>query len=164
MGVTPHIVLSVLLRLPLCWADRHDARKPEQLLVLAYAIAEVAEDADKAAKLITVAYNESRLCLAVHSGEHRGPGRGLYQLEGKGKQYRGPFIGLSFEATLNATRVASAVLDHSYQCGGSPGDVFTAYGARPCGSDWKTLRARERMYRWAYWRMNEIVTVTTPSR
>lgn len=159
MGIDPHIVLSVLLRLPLCWADRHDPRKPEQLLVVAYAIAEVAENTDKAAKLITLAHNESRLCLAVHSGEHRGPGRGLYQLEGHGE-----FVGLSYEATLSATRFASEYLDRSYQCGHAPRDVFTAYGARPCGSDWKTLRERERMYQWAYWRMNESITTTARGR
>jgi len=125
---------------------------------VAYAIAEVAESVDKAAKLITVAYKETRLCIAVHSGEHRGPGRGLYQLEGQQRRHKGPFVGLDYEATLRATQVASYVLDHSYQCGRSPAAIFTAYGARPCGSDWKTLRERVRMYRWAYWRINEAIS------
>ena len=139
----------------MCWADREDPRKPEQLITIAYAIAAVAESADKAAELISVTYNETRLCIAVHSGEHHGPGRGLYQLENQHRRYQGPFVGLSYEATLNATRVASDVLDHSFQCGGSPRAVFTAYAARPCGSDWKTLRVRVGTYQWARWRLSK---------
>lgn len=139
----------------MCWADRGDPRKLEQLATVATAIAAVAEDADKAAKLISVTYNETRLCLAVHSGEHRGPGRGLYQLEDQHRRYQGPFVGLSYEATLRATQVASDVLDHSFQCGSTPRAVFTAYGARVCGTDWKTLRERVGTYHWAYWRLTK---------
>lgn len=155
MGIAPDLVLSVLLRLPACWVDRDDPRKPEQLATIATAIAEVSgDDTDKAAKLISKSYNETRFCLRVHSGEHRGPGRGLYQLEGQSRRYAGPFVGLSYEATLNATRVASDILDHSFQCGHSPRAVFTAYAARPCGTNWKTLDARVRTYNWAYWRLS----------
>jgi hypothetical protein len=155
VGVLEGAVLAVLLRLPVCYVDRGDPRKPEQLSTVARAISTVANGSeDKASKLISVAYNETRLCLHVHSGAHRGPGRGLWQLEGQGRRYKGPFVGLDYDSTLNAARVASNVLDHSYQCGRTPRDVFTAYGARPCVSNWKTLDARVRTYQWAYWRLS----------
>lgn len=152
-------VLALLVSLPVCYADRGDPRKSEQLATVAHAIVSVANDSrdpvDKASKLATLFRWEGVGCLDVHSGKHRGHGRGLYQLEGQSKRYSGPFVGLDYESTLNATRVASAVLDHSYQCGSKPADVFTAYGARPCGSTWKTLRERVQTYRWATWRLSK---------
>lgn len=159
MGVLEASVLAVLMRLPVCYADREDDRKPGQLATVARAVTVVANDSkrpvDKAAKLISTAYNETRLCLRVHSGEHRGKGRGLYQLEGQSRRYQGPFVGLDYDSTLNATRVASAVLDRSFQCGLRPRDVFTAYGARPCGSEWKTLTERVRTYQWVSWSLRD---------
>lgn len=152
-------VLALLNRLPVCWKDRDDPRKTEQIETVARAITDVANASqnpiDKAAKLITVFYHESRGCLAVHAGLSRGHGRGLYQLEGQSRRYQGPFVGLDFDSTLNATRVAGEVLDHSYQCGSAPRDVFTAYGARPCGTTWKTLTDRVQTYRWATWRLSK---------
>lgn len=157
--VLTETVLAVLLSLPVCYADRDDPRKPEQLATVAQAITAVANASknpiDKAAKLVTLFRWEGVGCLAVHSGAHGGRGRGLYQLEGQGRRYPGPFVGLDFESTLNATRVAGSVLDHSFQCGSRPADVFTAYGARPCGSTWKTLRERVQTYRWATWRLSK---------
>jgi len=151
-------VLAVLMALPVCWADRGDPRKPEQLATVAEAISVVANDSrdpiDKASKLIAIFRWEGVGCLAVHSGQHKGRGRGLYQLEGQSRRYAGPFVGLDYPSTLNATRVAGDVLDHSYQCGSRPADVFTAYGARACGSNWKTLRERVQTYRWASWRLS----------
>ncbi len=159
MGNLEAAVLAVLLRLPVCHADRDDPRKPEQLVTVARAIGTVAAASkypkDKAAKLIAILRWESTACLAVHSGEHPGRGRGLYQLEGQGRRHKGPFVGLDYESTLNATHVASSVLDRSYQCGRTPRDVFTAYGARPCGSDWSTLSERVQTYQWAFWRLNK---------
>lgn len=150
------IVLAVLNRLPVCWKDRADPRKSEQLETVARAITTVANGSiDKTAKLITVFYHESRGCLSIHAGLSRGRGRGLFQLEGQSKRYQGPFVGLDYESTLNATRVAGDILDHSFQCGPTPRDVFTAYGARPCGSNWKTLDDRIATYRWATWRLSK---------
>ncbi len=158
MALPETLVLSVLLNMPVCWADRSDARKQEQLETIAKAVAIVANESkrpvDKAAKLISKAYHETRFCIAVHSGKHRGPGRGLYQLEGQGERYKGPFVGLDFESTLNATRVASDYLDRSFQCGPSPRAVFTAYAGRECGTTWKTLDSRVRTYRWVAWRLS----------
>ena len=145
--------------MPMCYADREDPRKPEQYATLARAISEVANESkspiDKAAKLLAVGYHEGRFCLRVHSGEHRGPGRGVWQLEGQQRRHRGPFVGLDYESTHNAARVASVVLDRSFQCGHSPGDVFTGYAGRACKSDWATLRDRVRTYRWVYWRLSK---------
>lgn len=152
-------VLSVLMALPVCYADRGDPRKPEQLATVARAITVVANDSknpiDKASKLTVLFRWESAGCLRVHSGEHRGPGRGLFQLEGQGKRHAGPFVGLDYDSTLNATRVAGAILDRSYQCGSSPGAVFTAYAGKPCGTKWKTLRERAGTYLWAAWRLSK---------
>lgn len=157
--LTSAVVLAVLLKLPVCWADRGDHRKPAQLETVAQAITEVANASrnplDKAAKLIGIFRWEGVGCLKVHSGEAKGRGRGLYQLEGQAGRYQGPFTGLDYESTLNATRVAGDILDHSYQCGSTPRDVFTAYGARPCGSSWKTLDDRVATYRWATWRLSK---------
>ncbi len=155
--LTPNAVLAVILHLTPCYADRAAdiPTKSAQYVNIATAISVVADGSlDKASKLISKGYNESRFCLAVHSGAHRGYGRGLYQLEGQSRRYAGPFVGLDYESTLNATRVASDILDHSYQCGPTPADVFTAYAGRECGTDWKTLQARVRTYRWAYWRLS----------
>jgi len=157
--LTAPLVFSILARMPVCWADRHDHRKPWQLLTVAHAITEVANSSrqpvDKAGKLITTFYHEGRGCLDVHSGAHRGPGRGPFQLEGQSKRYSGPFVGLDYESTLNAARVAGDVFDHSYQCGSTPADVFTAYAGRPCGKPWPTLDDRTRTYRWVTWRLSQ---------
>lgn len=159
MDISAALILSVLTRLPVCYADREDPRKPEQLATVARAMAEVANASrnplDKAGKLIGLFRWEGVGCLDVHEGKHPGRGRGLYQLESQGERYAGPFVGLSYEATLNATRVAGDILDHSYQCGSRPRDVFTAYAARPCGSSWKTLTDRVQTYRWAIWRLSK---------
>lgn len=157
--LTTSILLGVLNGFPVCWKDRADPRKPEQLATVAAAITTVANASknpiDKAGKLLTIFYHESRGCLDVHSGAHRGRGRGPFQLEGQSKRHEGPFVGLDYESTLNAAQVAGDILDHSFQCGSSPRDVFTAYGARPCGSTWKTLNERVATYRWATWRLSK---------
>ncbi len=155
MLLTFPMMLAVLQAFPVCWADRGDPRKPKQLETMARAIFDVSGGSvDKAAKLATLFRWEGAGCLAVHSGEHPGKGRGPFQLEGQEVRYSGPFAGLSYEATLNAAKVASDYLDRSYQCGPSPRAVFTAYAGRPCGSDWKTLNDRVKTYRWVTWRLS----------
>lgn len=152
-------LLSVLNRMPVCWEDRDDPRKPGQLAVVARVLAEVANASkhpvDKAGKLTALWYHESKGCLKVHDGSHRGPGRGPWQLEDQHKRYEGPFVGLSYEATLNAARVASDVLDHSFQCGARPRDVFTGYAGRRCGTTWSTLDDRVSTYNWVTWRLTK---------
>ena len=142
-------VLTVLQLQPLCWADRGAARKPAQLAIVAEAIAEASPTPERAAYLIAVGWHESRWCLRVHSAAHRGPGRGLWQLEGKRGKLPGPFVGLSLFETSNAAAVASDVLSRSHQCGSTPAEVFTAYAGRPCGSTWATLNSRVQTYYWA---------------
>ena len=142
-------MLTVLQLQPVCWVDRDDARKPAQLAVIAEAIAKAAPTPERAAYLISVGWHESRWCLRVHSGAHRGPGRGLWQIEGRRGKLPGPFVGLSQAETDNAAAVASDVLSRSHQCGSSPAGVFTAYAGRPCGSPWVTLTSRVRTYYWA---------------
>lgn len=158
LALTSALILSVLQSLPVCYADRDDPRKPEQLETVAQAITVAANASkrpvDKAAKLVTLFRWESVGCLAVHSGAHKGPGRGLFQLEGQSRRYQGPFVGLDYAATLNAARVAGDVLDHSFQCGGGPAGVFTAYAGRACSTKWKTLTERVNTYWWATWRLS----------
>lgn len=140
------MILSVLNSLPVCYADRENPAKPAQMATVANAIARASRNDDDAAKLTAVGYHESRFCIAVHSGEHKGPGRGLFQLEGQSKRYPGPFVGLSQAATDNAARVANAILRRSYQCGPTVADVLTGYAGRACGKPWPTLSERVATY------------------
>ncbi len=142
MVVSPQAVLIAMSALPQCWADRGDERKHDQLTVIADAIAKASPSTRRATFLITISYHESRWCLRVHSGEHPGPGRGLWQLEGQDRRYPGPFVGLTPEETGNAAWVASQIVARSTRCGASPAAVLTAYAGRECETDWPTLDAR----------------------
>jgi len=143
-------VLHILMSLPVCYQDRHLPTdvKAGQLQTVASAIASEAVDKSEAAYLVSIAWHESRLCLATHAGRHPGRGRGLYQIErASGAPSAGTgYVGLSLPETVNATRAALHMLRHSYQCGQRPRDRFTAYAGRPCGLVWPTMLSRERMY------------------
>jgi hypothetical protein len=145
-----HIILAYLLALPVCYQDRHvlPEVKAEQLSTVAAAISTLARDESEAALLVSVAWHESRLCLATHVGETSGRGRGLYQIE---RASRAPsagkgYVGLTWSETLLATQAAVHVLRRSYQCGQGPRGRFTAYAGRPCHTSWPTLSERERTY------------------
>ena len=147
-------VLAVMLHQAPCWADRGipPEVKRAQLESIASAIAQASPTPERAALLLTIGYHESRWCIRVHSGQRRGGhGEGLWQLEGR---HHGPGArsGLSVTETLDAARLASAQLGHSYQCGSSPAAILTAYAGRPCvqaSGGWRTLDARVQGYWWA---------------
>jgi hypothetical protein len=152
-------VLAAVLSLPICAKDRQDARKPDQLRTIASAITTAATEtrwrrgpADLAAHLTTIAYHESRLCIHVTTGEHRGPAVTNWQIEGQFRRladkFHGPFIGLGIEPVTNAARVAAHILSKSFQCGSSPGALYSAYAGRACQTDWPTLRQRVQTYKW----------------
>lgn len=147
------VVAFALASLPVCAQDLDDPRKPGQLATIAESVAKVSNSDDEAAKLLTLINHESAGCIGVHSGEHRGRGRGLFQVEGKAHRYPGPLVGLSQAATDNAARVAVTILRKSYQCGPTVRAVFTSYAGRTCGSDWPTLASRARTYHWMRLRM-----------
>ncbi len=140
-------VVAALATQPICYLDRNDERKPAQMAAIAGSVAIVSDTPDEAAFLLTIGYFESRWCLVVHSGEHKGKGRGLWQLEGRSKQYPGPFVGLDSYSTLNSAWVALDIVRHSWQCGPSVANRFSAYGGRPCDLvTWKTLPGRVRAF------------------
>jgi hypothetical protein len=149
-GKMYYLILSFLTSLPICYADRHLASgaKEAQLQTIARAVSQTARDAPEAALALTVAWHESRLCTAVHSGVAGGRGRGLWQIE-PGSHLPKPYEGLSEEATLSASRSAISLLRRSYQCGPGVADRLTAYAGRPCGKSWPTLSDRVRFYWWA---------------
>ncbi len=140
-------LLAVLLSLPVCWADRGVPanEKASQLATIAGAMVEHTSDPTELAYLTSIAYHESRFCLAVHAGRTRGPGRGLFQLE-PGSRRRPPFTGLSADATAHAAGEALWMVRHSHQCGESPEGRFTAYAGRACGTAWPTLRSRVALW------------------
>lgn len=142
MVVSPEAVFIAMSVLPTCWTDREDPRKPEQLRNIAHAIAKASPTPRRAALLITIGWHESRFSLRVHSGDHPGRGRGIFQLEGQEKRYPGPFVGLTPEETGNAAWVASTIVGRSTHCGLEPAAVFTAYAGRKCGTTWPTLPER----------------------
>lgn len=146
MVVSSAAVLFAMSGLPQCYVDREDPRKPGQMQSIAEAIAHAAPSPRRAVFLIVIGYHESRFCLRVHSGDHPGRGRGLWQLEGQEKRYQGPFVGLTPEETGNAAWVASAIIGRSTRCGLAPAAVLTAYAGRACGTDWPTLADRVRTF------------------
>ena len=129
-----------------CWLDRDDPRKPEQTATIVRSVSHAADTIKEAALLLTVIKFESNGCIAVHSGEHKGPGRGLYQLEGQAKRHAGPFVGLDYDSTFNATTVALKILRSSHQCGSKPEDILTAYAGRKCQTVWPTLKSRRAVF------------------
>lgn len=144
--MSPVAIFAALAGLPVCWTDRVDERKPQQLQTVAVAVSEVADSVDDAAALLAIAQNESSFSLSVHAGIDRGPGRGLWQLEGQGRRHAGPFVGLDLAATTNAASVALFAWDHSWNCGKTLADRFTAYAGRPCGVLWPSLKQRVATY------------------
>lgn len=142
-------ILAILLSFPVCWADRDTSGKRDQLETIVQAIAAEASGPDEAAMLLAIGWWESRWCLRVHSGEHRGPGRGLWQLEGHGEP-----TGLSLHETRAAARAALGVLRRSWQCGPTPASRLTAYAGRRCHEAWPTLWGRVKTYRWAIYQIN----------
>ena len=156
-------VLALLLRQPVCWADRRvpQADKQGQLAAIATAIADASPTVERAAYLVAIGWHESRWCLAVGSGAKRGGrGEGYWQLEGS-HHAPGARSGLSLEATRSAALLASAQLQRSQQCGKSPAAVLTAYAGRPCGQasgGWLTLTARVRTQRWAAYELERWVS------
>jgi hypothetical protein len=148
-------VLTVLLAMPPCWADRDAApgAKEAQLTDVAHAVADASGGSrHMSGLLLTIGYHESRWCLAVHSGARRGGrGEGLWQLEGR-HHGAGARSGLGLEATTSAARLAAAHLQRSYQCGRGVEALLTAYAGRPCVQaleGWPTLGARVSGYWWA---------------
>jgi len=147
MVVSPAAVFVVMNSFPVCWQDRADERKPEQLHTVAAAIAAASPSPRRAAFLLAISWHESRWCIHVHSGAHTGPGRGLFQMEGQERRYPGPFVGLTPEETGNAAWVASRIIGRSGQCGHSAAAVFTVFAGRACGTSWPTLDARVQTFR-----------------
>lgn len=140
-------LLTVLTSLPVCWADRGVPanEKASQLEVIAAALLARTQDPSELAYLTSIAYHESRLCIAVHAGRVRGRGRGLFQIE-PGSRRVPPFTGLSFEATEHAAGEALWMVRHSHQCGSTPADRFTAYAGRECEKYWPSLRSRVALW------------------
>ncbi len=136
-------VLAALLSLAPCYADRNapEGAKATQLAYVARAVASEAGNVDEAAYLVAIAWHESRLCLDVHAGNVRGPGRGLWQIERASRRVP-PFTGLDEVSTRHAAHEALWMVRHSHQCGAGPAAVFTAYAGRACGVKWPTLSAR----------------------
>jgi len=141
---TAAIVLAAMHAFPICWPERADPRKVEQYETIARAISDEARDSDEAAALIAIGYSESAFSLRVQSGELKGKASGLWQLEGRGK-----FVGLGLDDTTRSAHAALQAWRHSWQCGHSLADRFTAYAAAPCGSTWPTLAKRVERFRFA---------------
>ena len=159
-------VSKVINKLPIAWVDRADSRKPEQLETIARSIAEVASDRDikwnyndrvsLAAYLLAVGYHESRYRISIHSGVKKAYSYGVWQIVPFAHHVtRADVVGLSYTETYGAAFIAASILSKSFQCGGQPADIFTAYyGGVPCKTKWKTLSSRVATY---YWARNELV-------
>lgn len=159
--ITTLQVLALLLRLPVCWQDRHETERTARLETIAEAIASAANETtrprDTGAFLVSLAWHESGLCRAVHAGERHGTGEGLWQLVPLSKR-EPPFSGLDPESTAHAAGEAAWVVTHSYLCGPSIKSRMIVYitGGSGCPSDWLTAAARVRTYWWAYGRLGTL--------
>lgn len=107
-------VLAFLISLPVCVADRpYPEAKAAQLATIAEAIELATPEPEERAALVTIAWFESRLCLAVHAGGARGgSGEGLWQIEPGSRRQR-PFAGLEAAATEHAAGQALWLWRHS---------------------------------------------------
>lgn len=146
-------VLYAITGLTPCWADRGDIRKPAQLETIAEAITVATERArwrgDRmvlAALLITIAWHESKFCLAIHEGK---PGMAgaltIFQIE-RGSRLKGYRAGLDLDSTISAATAAADLLSRSHQCGESPISFFRAYTSAACDAEFPTLHARVRTF------------------
>jgi hypothetical protein len=150
-------VLATLLRLPVCARDRGDPRKAEQLTTVAIAITgaalEARDPATRAAELIAVGYHESRFCLDIHLGRH-GLGNALtpWQIEYAAHPWATVSVGLDVPHTYLAAATAGRILDHSWHCGPTPAERFSAY-AGTCSTTWKSRQARADTFVWAWLRL-----------
>lgn len=151
------VILVALLSLRVCWLDRVDPRKHDQLETVAVAVAQVTNASrwrgdrlDFAAALVAIGYHESRYSLAVHEGRcNRAwcPALGIWQLETDKHGEQGPLVGLGLVETTRSARAAGWMLSHSRQCGNSPRAWFTAYSGRACDTLWPTLEERVATFR-----------------
>lgn len=137
-------VLAFLIALPVCVADRpHPEAKAAQLATIATAIELATPVPEERAALVTIAWFESRLCLAVHAGSVRGgSGEGLWQIEPGSRRTR-PFAGLGGAATEHAAAEALWVWRHAGPCAvGLPARFrwYAGLGCRP--SSWRGAEPR----------------------
>ncbi len=155
--VSYEAIHSALTELPVAWQDRNDSYKQEQLRNVARAIESAAQtvkwpENDRvslAAYLITIGFHESRYSIKIHEGIRKAHAYGLWQVEPHAHRVtRADLIGLTFLETEHTATIAAGVLSKSWQCGARPEDIFTAYGGRPCKSDWKTLKSRVATFWW----------------
>ena len=63
------LILTFLLTLPVFHEDQRDARKRDQLEMIAQAIATVSETREEAAMLVATGYAESNFGLRIHEGQ-----------------------------------------------------------------------------------------------
>lgn len=137
-------VLAFLIALPVCVADRpHPEAKAAQLATIAAAIELATPEPEERAALVTIAWFESRLCLAVHAGRVRGgTAEGLWQIE-PGSHRRRPYAGLSELATEHAAGEALWLWRHAGNCRSGLPARFRGYAGLGCGpSSWKGAAPR----------------------
>lgn len=143
-------ILIAIMHLPVCWADRADARVPGHLARIAYAISEEAKDADEASALISISKNESNNCIAVQDHYTHSGALSMWQLENKQRKYKGPFLGLEYDPIHNAAHAALDVWRHSGGCPGGVSGKFRVYGGRNCDEPFPSLANRLSVYWFAY--------------
>lgn len=146
-----------LEKLPIAYEDRNDSYKPEQLRIVARAIESATQmvrwpENDRvslAAYLVSIGYHESRYTIRIHAGVPKAHSYGNWQVEPLPHRVRRvDLIGLTFKETESSALIAAGVLAKSWQCGGRPQDIFSAYGGRACKTDWKTLKSRVSTFWW----------------
>jgi hypothetical protein len=143
------LVLPFLLSLPTCVADVGSPVKEAQLAVIAQAIEAATPRLEERAALITLAWFESRLCLAVHSGARLGgDGEGLWQLEPGSRRER-PFSGLGAAETEHAAGQALWLWRRSHCRGQGLPARFRVYAGLGCApSSWAGAAPRARFLAW----------------
>lgn len=150
------LVLPFLLSLPTCVADVGSPVKEAQLAVIAQAIEAATPRLEERAALITIAWFESRLCLAVHSGARRGgDGEGLWQLEPGSRRER-PFSGLGAAETEHAAGQALWLWRRSHCRGQGLPARFRVYAGLGCApSSWAGAAPRARFMTWVSWELRK---------
>lgn len=148
--VSAHAVRVAILALGTCWTERDDARLSDHLDRISVAVAAEARDDAEAAALLAIARTESAFSIRVQAAPTRSGALSEFQIEARPGRFVGPLVGLELEPIQNATRAALWYWRHSFTCGPTIRDRFSAYhGVAFCGQDWPTLETRVQRFAYA---------------
>lgn len=148
--VSAQAIRAAIVALGTCFSERNDSRLADHLDRISIAVSLEARDDAEAAALLVIARSEAAFSIRVQAAPTHSGALSDFQIEARPGRFAGPLVGLELEPIQNATRAALWYWRHSFACGPTIRDRFSAYhGVAFCGRDWPTLDTRVKRFAYA---------------